>query len=445
MWASGYSVSLVFGGAARATALQPHVVSCPVAPSVYKLNQSTLAFIFPFATRRHIIEDFSFRVSFFVLTAAIASNQSKKQTLQSMLRRSVQRAIASPRGMNLPATSRCRRVYYYCLNEHGHLYSLPNGADGYPVVPGALPPSGPAFLSSPTFLDFFFYNMRRMRKGELIQLYGPAAVPSDPAEAKALARLAPHLRPKGPALFPFVSLCGSEWNLVHPMAGAPVVFHSIAEREVDAQYIDVSADDLATEIATPLASGGGAEAKGVGELPRQRTKTAPCLVCAGNRVVVFNPVLLRTKQGRLYHPVGTAAPRLTSVPPSAPRGCLPEGSDFVFESSSAKGRPSRGPSDSSVAYGLIASPVAMELGFSCIEFADDDAAQAAVPENEREYEYEIDWGGCKRRIPRLGEDVAAQSSHRSPAPLARFADGVPKSAYIPPQGVPNSACIAPQS
>merc|ERR1711879_339169 len=123
-----------------------------------------------------------------------------------------------------------RRAYFYYVNHHAHLFSLPElevapsfdvndtGGDALPSVVSRIAlathheyplPAGPTHLKDNRFLDFFFKRVKPTQ-----QLFT-----SD--EQQHLEFL---------ELYPFVSLCAGEFNFLR-CEDKPIVFHTLKPRD----------------------------------------------------------------------------------------------------------------------------------------------------------------------------------------------------------------------
>uniref|UniRef100_A0A7S1M325 Uncharacterized protein n=1 Tax=Neobodo designis TaxID=312471 RepID=A0A7S1M325_NEODS len=212
------------------------------------------------------------------------------------------------------------------------------------------------------------YHYFLSERGRLYHLIDPqpfltrGALPCGPAflsNAKYLHFFWTHLRrtPRSAPhaeRFPFVSLCGPEANY---LAGddAPVVFTDLA-----------------------LAEGGSGD-PGAGD--------GLLKFAGGSMEQQFDADRLRTTNDRLYHPVDGLKHAATVAP--VPRAFARE-HGIDTDGDGAKPVPSRFVTSDGTLYGMLDSPMAIELGFGHI----DDVAEDT---------YEITMGGRSMRIPSLPE------------------------------------------
>ena len=207
------------------------------------------------------------------------------------------------------------------------------------------------------------YHYFLSERGRLYHLIDPqpyltrGSLPCGPAfltNEKHLNFFWTHLRrtPQGAphaAKFPFVSLCGPEANYL-ACDDAPVVF-------------------------TELSLGCGSDAASDGTLS----------FAGGSMTQAFDAGRLRTGNDRLYHPVDGLRHGATVAP--VPRRY---GQEHGITADSPEGKPVPTPfvDVDGTLYGMLDSPMAMELGFGHMDDADDGG-------------YEISMQGKAYRIPQL--------------------------------------------
>jgi hypothetical protein len=211
-----------------------------------------------------------------------------------------------------------KREYHYFLSERGRLYHL---IDPAPFLDRGKLPCGPAFLSNPKFLHFFFTHLRRT----------PAAAP--------LA-----------TRFPYVSQCGLEANYL-ACDDAPVVFNELALRD-DAGNKGGDAADGTFTFASALNQ-------------------------------EFTSSRLRTANGRLYHPVDHL-PKLSTMAP-IPRSFKPPGSldPSLLERPVPSPFVAAAAGEEPVVYGLLDSNLAITLGFGFIDDVAEDTFEITLFGNSR--------------------------------------------------------------
>ena len=241
-----------------------------------------------------------------------------------------------------------KRHYYYSVNERGQLYHLYDGLNGWPVRPSCKMPSGPSFMSDPSFLDHFFRHLRR----------------------------AP-----------------SNLNLGHP---------SVAIRKVSSgETTSIAHASVPLFPSLMLSTNDESFSSDGNTVDKRRTWQ---LRAAGSLMTEFRPWLLRVREGRLYHPVSRAmcpylgfstqrrrqqhATETTAKHTDADDFSCPFTEELLLDSERDReytftSEPNKvAASDENVhrrVYGLLSSQIALELGLNCLEEVVESEEVACQP------------------------------------------------------------------